>query len=71
MYQNISDEEFLQPIFTSEGRIGLDYVEEAKTRRLIVIPFLCDILTKERNYRFEDKRFCGVIHAIHTERNFQ
>ena len=31
MYQNLSDKDFLQLIFTSEGRLGLDYVEEAKT----------------------------------------
>ena len=65
MYQNLSDKEFLQLIFTSEGQLGMDYVEEAKTRRSVVIPFLCDVLTKERNYRFEDKRFWGVIHAVH------
>ena len=65
MYQNLSDKEFLQLIFTSEGRLGIDYVEEVKTRQLVVIPFLCDVLTKERNYRFEDKRVWGVIHAVH------
>jgi hypothetical protein len=65
MYQNLSDKEFLQLIFTSEERLGMDYVEEAKTRRLVVIPFLCDVLTKERNYLFEGKRFWGVIHAVH------
>ena len=65
MYQNLSDKEFLQLVFTSEGRLGMNYVEEAKTRRVVVIPFLCDVLTRESNYRFEDKRFWGVIHAVH------
>jgi hypothetical protein len=37
MYQNLSDKEFLQLIFASEGRLGLDYVEEAKVRRLDVL----------------------------------
>jgi len=32
---------------------------------LVAIPFLCDVLRKERNYRFVDKRFWGVIHAVH------
>ena len=65
MYQNLSDKEFLGLIFTSERRLGMDYVEEAKTRRLVVIPFLRDVLTKESNYHFEDKRFWGVVHAVH------
>ena len=65
MYQNLSDKEFLQLIFTSEGRLGMDYVEEAKTRLSVVVPFLCDVLTKENNYRFEDGRFLAVIHAVH------
>jgi hypothetical protein len=65
MYQNLSDKEFLQLVFTSEGRLGIDYVEEAKTRRVVVIPFLCDVLTRESNYRSEDRRFWGVIHAVH------
>jgi hypothetical protein len=65
MYQNCSDKEFLQLIFDSEGRLGMDYVEEAKTRQPVVVPFLCDVLTKEGNYRFGGKRFWGVIHAVH------
>jgi hypothetical protein len=50
MCQNLSDKEFLQLIFTSEGRLGLDYVEEAKTRRLVIIPFLCDVLTNSGSF---------------------
>ena len=65
MYQTVSDREFVQLIFASEGRLGMDYVKEAKARSTVVVPFLCDVLTKEINYRFEDKRFRGVIHAIH------
>ncbi len=65
MYQDVSDKKFVQLIFTSEGSLGLKYVEEARTRRSVVIPFLCDVLAKEGNYRFEDKRFWGVIHAVH------
>ena len=59
MYQNLSDKEFLQLVFTSEGRLGMNYVEEAKTRRVVVIPSLCDVLTRESNYRFEDKKIKG------------
>ena len=65
MYQTLSDKDFLNLIFTSEDRLGMDYVEEAKIRQSVVVPFLCDVLTKESNYRFEDKRFWGVIHAVH------
>jgi len=65
MYQDLSDKKFLQLIFTSKARLGFEYVEEAKTRRSVVIPFLCDVLAKGSNYRFEDKRFWGVIHAVH------
>ncbi len=65
MYQDLSDRKFVQLIFTSEGSLGLEYFEEARTRRSVVIPFLCDVLAKESNYRFEDKRFWGVIHAVH------
>ena len=65
MYQDLSDKEFLQLIFTFEGRLGPEYVEEAKTRKSVVIPFLCDALKKESNYRFEDQRIQGVIHAVH------
>jgi len=43
----------------------MNYVKEAKTRRVVVIPSLYDVLTRESNYRFEDKRFWGVIHAVH------
>ena len=38
MYQNLSDKEFLRLIFTSEGRLGMDYVEEVKVRRLAAVP---------------------------------
>ena len=65
MYQDLSDKEFLQLIFTFEGRLGPEYVEEAKTRKSVVIPFLCDALKEESNYRFEDQRIQGVIHAVH------
>ncbi len=65
MYQDLSDEDFLQLIFTSEGPLGLEYVEEAKTRKSVVVPFLCDALAREGNYRFHDQRLRGVIHAAH------
>ena len=65
MYQSVSDQEFVQLIFASEGRLGMDYITEAKARTVVVVPFLCDVLTKESNYRFEDKRFRGIIHAVH------
>ncbi len=65
MYQDISDRDFVHLIFASEGRLGIDYVKEAKARSMVVVPFLCDVLTKESNYRLEDKRFQGVIHAVH------
>ena len=65
MYQSLSDKDFLNLIFTSEDRLGIDYVEEAKTRRSFVVPFLCDVVSKESNYGFRDKRFWGVIHATY------
>ncbi len=65
MYQNLSDKEFLQLIFTSRGGLGMDYIEEGKIRQVVVVPFLCGVLTKERNYRFEGERLWGVIHAVH------
>jgi hypothetical protein len=65
MYRNLPDKEFLELIFTSRGRLGMDYLEEAKTRQMAVVSFLCGVLTKERNYRFDDERFWGVIHAVH------
>ena len=65
MYQDLSDKEFLQLIFTSEDRLGMDYIQEAKIRRAVVVPFLRDVLSKESNYRFKDRRFWGVIHATH------
>ena len=66
MYQNLSDKEFLRLIFSSKDKLGVDYIEEAKTRRLVVVPFMCDVLAKESNYRFKDKRSWGVIHATHV-----
>jgi hypothetical protein len=44
MYQNLSDKEFLQLIFNSEGRLGMDYVEEAKiTSPLSMYTFFVNI----------------------------
>jgi len=65
MYRDLPDKDFLLLIFTSEDRLGMDYIEEAKVRRSVVIPFMCFVLSKESSYRFEDKRLWAVIHATH------
>jgi hypothetical protein len=65
MYQNLSHEEFLHLIFISEDGLGMGYIEEVRDRSAVAVPFLCDVLNKENNYRFEDERFRGVIHAVH------
>ena len=65
MYRDIPDREFLRLIFTSGDRLGMDYVEEAKVRKLGAVPYLCNVLKNENNYRFENERFRGVIHAVH------
>jgi hypothetical protein len=65
MYQQLSDEEFLELIFTSGDKLGLDFVEEAKRRRKALVPLLCEVLEDEENYGLEDEEFWGVIHAVH------
>jgi len=65
VYRDLPDKEFLKLIVASEGRPGMDYVEEARSRLAVVVPFLSDFLTKESNYSFEDERIRGVIHAVH------
>jgi hypothetical protein len=65
MYRDIPDREFLHLIFTSGDRLGMNYVEETKVRRQGAVPFLCNVLKNENNYRFEDERLRGVIHAVH------
>jgi hypothetical protein len=65
MYQNLPDKVFLRLIFTSEDRLGMDYIKEANVRRSVVIPFMYYVLSKECNYQFKDNRHWGVIHATH------
>ena len=65
MFADLSDEKFLDLIFTEEDRLGLDYIEEAKKRRDIVLPFLCRVLQERKNYQAEGKRFWAIVHAIY------
>ncbi len=65
MYRNLSDKEFLQLIFTSETRIGMDYVKEAKARKTAAVPFLSKVLKDENNYRSSEEGLGGLIHAVH------
>jgi hypothetical protein len=65
MYENLSDEEFVELLFTSQDQLGPDYIERAKARRITLVPLLCDLLADERNYQFEDKRLWAVIHAVY------
>lgn len=65
MLRNLSDDQFFSLIFTSEDRLGMDYVEEAKRRKEAMLPFLCRVLSEEKNYQLEGEAFWGVIHAVY------
>jgi hypothetical protein len=65
MFADLSDEKFLDLIFTEEDRLGMDYIEEAKKRRNVVIPFLTRVLQERKNYQAEGKKFWAIVHAIY------
>ena len=65
MFDKYSDKQFVELIFTSEDRIGMEYVKEAKKRRSAIVPLLCCLLQREENYQCDDQRFWGVIHAVY------
>lgn len=65
MYETLDDQKFVNHIFTSEDRLDLKYVEEAKRRAKSVVPLLCEVLLQEKNYKRDGKVWWGVIHATH------
>ncbi len=65
IYQDVTDEEFFNIVFSEEDRLDLVYVREAKKRQDRTVPYFCSILAKEENYTWNDKRFWGVVHAVY------
>ncbi|HSR13799.1 MAG TPA: SEC-C domain-containing protein [Thermodesulfobacteriota bacterium] len=65
MFSELSDDKFLDLIFTEEDRLGLDYIEEARKRRAVVVPFLSRVLEERKNYQEDLPRFWGVVHAVY------
>ncbi|MBW2623271.1 MAG: hypothetical protein JRD68_10225, partial [Deltaproteobacteria bacterium] len=65
MYENLSDMEFVELLFTAEDQLGPDYIEQARARRATLIPLLGNLLTDESNYQFEDEKLWAVIHAVY------
>jgi hypothetical protein len=65
MLKDLPDDQFSPLIFTSEDRLGLDFVEEAKRRKEYMLPFLSRVLSEEKNYQAEGAAFWGVIHAVY------
>lgn len=65
MLSELPDDKFLDLIFTEEDRLGLDYIEEARKRHAVVLPFLCRILEERKNYQAEGTRFWAVVHAVY------
>jgi hypothetical protein len=63
--KDLRDDQFFILIFTSEDRLGMDYVEEAKRRKENMVPFLSRVLSEEENYQLEGKAFWAVVHAVH------
>jgi len=45
MLHDLSDQEFIHLVFTSQDRLGAGYLEEAKGRRETIVPLLCAVLT--------------------------
>jgi hypothetical protein len=64
MFQGLTNDEFIDLIFTSGDRLGMEYTEEAKKRQSIIVPLFVRILQDEENYKYEDQRFWGVVHAV-------
>ncbi len=65
MLSELPDNKFLDLIFTEQDRLGLDYVEEARKRHAVVLPFLCRIAEDRKNYQAEGTRFWAVVHAVY------
>ncbi len=66
MLRELSDNKFVELIFEASDCLGIDYIEEAKCRKNNVIPLYCDILLNEKYYKWNDKRFWGVVHAVYV-----
>lgn len=65
MLKDLSDDEFFALLFTSEDRLGTEYVDEARRRKETMVPFLSKVLLEEENYKHRDERFWGVVHAVY------
>jgi hypothetical protein len=65
MLKDLSDDQFFAHIFTSEDRLGMDYVNEARRRKENMVPFLSKVLLEEENYKSQDEKFWGVVHAVY------
>ena len=47
MLKDLSDDHFFALIFTSEDRLGTEYVDEARGRKENMVPFLSKVLLEE------------------------
>jgi hypothetical protein len=65
MYHTLSDKELLELIFSEGDRLGMEFVREVEKRRAAAVPFLSKVLITVPNYKFEDDRFWGVVHAVY------
>ena len=64
-WKTLPDKEFLRALFTEGDSLGSDYIEDAKNRREIMIPFLCELLKDKRSYlETEDNSDWAPIHAV-------
>jgi hypothetical protein len=65
MYHTLSDKELLALVFSEGDRLGMEFVREVEKRRAAAVPFLSKVLITVPNYKFEDDRFWGVVHAVY------
>jgi hypothetical protein len=65
MLKDLPDDQFFSLIFTSDDRLGMDYVEEARRRKENMVPFLSVVLSEEKNYQLEGEGFWTVVQAVH------
>ena len=64
-YKDMDDGRLAMQIFSGEDRLGVDFLNEVKQRKEVMLPLLCEVLFHEENYNWEDGRGWGVIHAVH------
>ena len=65
MLEQLSLNQFLSLIFTSEDRLSLKFIHEAKRRKVTIVPFLCSILKNQKYYNPENQTFWAAINAVH------